>query len=762
MNLQLFSHSPDVQAEGYANGKADLVVANDGTYLAYPEFSSPHIHAFKFGRDGVLHKMPTPSSLPTGGRGCGWSPDGTRLAFAGKSGALMVYARSGTTLTWEQDLVVSGASNDAAYSPNGQYLVAASGTTPYIRFFSWDGGTTYTQLADPAALPAGTAKCVAWSRDSTYVAVAHATTPFITIYRNNGDGTFTKIADPASLPAGDGFGCAFSPNRDMLAVTYWSVAPFIHLYDYNTGTNAFTRRDTHLALPDNGYGIKFGSDMLIAGHDVVAAGDALSTYFEWDGSQFGAGRGLGQAATQFNWTPGVELTGDGSNVFLATDTDIDPLKHYGGVGSIHSLSYDQGAQASRPGSGLRGRIYKSTDTTGFAVDDGNFWHPVPIPEAPPVGSLDWTLVGTLGLGSINNDGARITVRQVGTDKVLVLVPNVTNQRTEWYLIAVSFWSTRLLDSGVFDAFAIRDAFPVDANTLVGVNGTYSVYTNTCVAVSVSNSTLTFGSTFSINPTGHSNAVIYGPGGAGKFVQAWGQGTNGGQQYARMWGLTSALAPSAISVAQQYADIHTITGTTDHGLNPNLGLHHFGNGVFMPFGTRLEGANSYIGHGLIMTWDGTNFAFVTGPTNWYTSGNFYYGSGGQRNIHFNSDDGGPAVCSYAVYDNVSGYDHGIHRYNLNATGNGIDNNNLKHAVGLSENDLAAIAYGQVPILMADQRTRAGVNPRAVNMRADTWAVHATHPLPHDTTQYGIGAGTADRFAIAAWGDAGTLRVRTWYI
>jgi hypothetical protein len=76
-------------------------------------------------------------------------------------------------------------------------LLAVAHTSPFVTIYDQEIDT-FTKLADPATLPAGTGVGVAFSSDDTYMAVAHSTSPFITIYKRSGD-TFTKLADPATL-----------------------------------------------------------------------------------------------------------------------------------------------------------------------------------------------------------------------------------------------------------------------------------------------------------------------------------------------------------------------------------------------------------------------------------------------------------------------------------------------------------------------------------------------------------------------------------
>ena len=67
---------------------------------------------------------------------------------------------------------------------------------------------TFTKLANPAALPAGTGYGAAFDQTSTYLAIAHVTTPFVTIYKMDqkaylgGNNLFNVTGAPGVTAAG--------------------------------------------------------------------------------------------------------------------------------------------------------------------------------------------------------------------------------------------------------------------------------------------------------------------------------------------------------------------------------------------------------------------------------------------------------------------------------------------------------------------------------------------------------------------------------
>ena len=142
---------------------------------------------------------------------------------------LTIYQKSGTTFTKLADPAVMpvGACNSAAWSSDGEFMVVAHITTPFITIYQ-RSGTTFTKLADPLSLPAGAGNGIAWSTDGEFLVVAHTTTPFITIYQRSVT-TFTKLANPAALPAGNGGSVAWSPNGEFLAVVH-DIFPCLTIY----------------------------------------------------------------------------------------------------------------------------------------------------------------------------------------------------------------------------------------------------------------------------------------------------------------------------------------------------------------------------------------------------------------------------------------------------------------------------------------------------------------------------------------------------
>ncbi len=111
------------------------------------------------------------------------------------------------------------------FSPDGTYLAVAHDNSPYITVYKRDGDS-FTKLSGIGALP-GIGYGCAFSPDGTYLAVGHSGSPCITVYKRDSD-SFTKLSALAALPS-DGRSCAFSPDGTYLAVAHYG-SPCITVY----------------------------------------------------------------------------------------------------------------------------------------------------------------------------------------------------------------------------------------------------------------------------------------------------------------------------------------------------------------------------------------------------------------------------------------------------------------------------------------------------------------------------------------------------
>lgn len=119
----------------------------------------------------------------------------------------------------------------AVYSPSGNTVYFASGTTPFIQGYNTDRYTNLTVLANPGTLPTGAARCINIHGSGEFVGVGHTTTPFMSIYPTSGSVYGTKLTDPVTLPAAQVNALAWSEQGDYLAIGT-QTSPFIQVYPF--------------------------------------------------------------------------------------------------------------------------------------------------------------------------------------------------------------------------------------------------------------------------------------------------------------------------------------------------------------------------------------------------------------------------------------------------------------------------------------------------------------------------------------------------
>lgn len=164
----------------------------------------------------------------------------------------------------------ANSANAAAFSPNGEFLAIANGSTPSLVIYQRQAGNVFTALSSPAALPAGTATGVAWSPNGRFLAVTSGGSPFLYVYARSGS-TFIKLPNPGSIPPGACNGCAWSPNGEFLSVAC-SVSPYIGTYQFSGGMIL----GTYLATP-TGDAVQIGNVAMPASYSQSAANSSIDT-----------------------------------------------------------------------------------------------------------------------------------------------------------------------------------------------------------------------------------------------------------------------------------------------------------------------------------------------------------------------------------------------------------------------------------------------------------------------------------------------------
>lgn len=206
----------------------ELVVAQNSTV--------PQIMSFSLNRStDTFTKMPDPNYLTNGSMPC-ISDDANYMMYSPDNANVPLYKRTGNDYTNLDPPAMWGGHESCAFSPNGAtYVVTAMNGGAYFAWFK-RSGDTFTALANPATVPAGTPGQVSWSGDSVYLAVPHANSPFVTVYKRTGD-TLTKLANPATLPTQNGYGASFTDDGVYLAFAGFGGQGII----YKRSADVFTK-----------------------------------------------------------------------------------------------------------------------------------------------------------------------------------------------------------------------------------------------------------------------------------------------------------------------------------------------------------------------------------------------------------------------------------------------------------------------------------------------------------------------------------------
>ena len=186
----------------------------------------------------ILNSITISATMPAGtANGCCWSPDGQYLIVTSSSTPFVqVYQRDDTTLSLLSSPVSlpPGACSACAISPDQSMLALGSSTSPYIALYSFSSGSL-TALSAPSTTPAGTVNGLSWSPNGLYLAVSFTGSPYILVYERSGT-TLTAIAAPSVLPTSNAYGIDWSPDGQFLAVGVGSTP---YLYVYQTATPTF-------------------------------------------------------------------------------------------------------------------------------------------------------------------------------------------------------------------------------------------------------------------------------------------------------------------------------------------------------------------------------------------------------------------------------------------------------------------------------------------------------------------------------------------
>ncbi|MBL7716582.1 MAG: WD40 repeat domain-containing protein [Bdellovibrionales bacterium] len=170
-----------------------------GDYVAIAVNSSPFIEVYPFDYfTGFGTKVSAPASLPTnaaptlGGKVIAWRPQGDWIAM-GMTGGNFIYLvpfdRGAGTFGFPPFLgppffLPAGNINGLAWSPDGQFLAAASSASPQLTIWAYNasGGITLPPLPFDGGPPGVQANDVVWHPSGELVSLSLNSSPFVMTY----------------------------------------------------------------------------------------------------------------------------------------------------------------------------------------------------------------------------------------------------------------------------------------------------------------------------------------------------------------------------------------------------------------------------------------------------------------------------------------------------------------------------------------------------------------------------------------------------
>jgi hypothetical protein len=248
-------------ASGSGAANTTLRISPSGRYVAIGYQTSPFISVSLMDTSGVFpltSSFANPGTLPAGNAASvDWHPTEKAIALAHATTPFitaypMTTIAFGTKYTNPATLPAS-TGIACAFSPFGDYLAVLHLTTPFLSVYPFDLTTGFgTKISDPGTLPPGNAtnggeRAVAWRPQGDWILVASATSPYLwQCPFNRVTGAFgTAVAVSGSnLPSAEVLSIAFHPCGDFVFVGYtggWYIYPF----DATTGiTNSAAYTNT--------------------------------------------------------------------------------------------------------------------------------------------------------------------------------------------------------------------------------------------------------------------------------------------------------------------------------------------------------------------------------------------------------------------------------------------------------------------------------------------------------------------------------------
>ena len=129
-----------------------------------------------------------------------------------------------------------------ASTSDGNFLGAASGSSPFIHLFSISGAGIGTKFSNPSSLPQGAGRQVNFTPKGDTIGLGHQTSPYISAYPVSSSGFGTRYANPSTLINATSSAAAWTPAGNEIVVSMGN-APRYSIYNWSS--TGFGTRQTN-------------------------------------------------------------------------------------------------------------------------------------------------------------------------------------------------------------------------------------------------------------------------------------------------------------------------------------------------------------------------------------------------------------------------------------------------------------------------------------------------------------------------------------
>lgn len=243
-----------------------VAIAPDESIVTMGRTTSPFTSTYILGKGSPGAQDPTrsqtvPTALVAQAVGVAFSPD-SKICYTCSGTTPFVQASAnnlGTIGTiYTAPTALAGAAKCIAVSPNGLHVAVGHATTPFMSVLPWLGNAWGTKLFDPSTLPAAQVNGVAFSPCGDFISAASQSTPFIQTWNLAGQSIGTTsvgayITAPLTLPAGGPAGAlgktiAWRPQGDYIAMAM-TTTPFLYVVPFNRASGVYGTPLTVSSVP---------------------------------------------------------------------------------------------------------------------------------------------------------------------------------------------------------------------------------------------------------------------------------------------------------------------------------------------------------------------------------------------------------------------------------------------------------------------------------------------------------------------------------